>query len=194
MSPPVAQLSACYGAVFVCTRIVLGSGGQMPRCLPALAVALALAPLCATAACARHPPVGRSASTPPASASPPPEATPASRAPLIRQWVIAAGLDTSVVGAREPDNEDETAAPKEVCGHQLTTSLHKVASHSWDWHGTKVDNVSHGVYGYEPDPGSAMIAELRANVKECTTSYDWGGIWDLKIVSEQPVATPAGID
>lgn len=163
----------------------------MRRRLAAPAV-FAVALVVASSGCATSEP--RPAPTPAASASPTPEPTPTSRAPLIAQWVLAAGLDTSVVGAREPENEDETATPKSVCDLSPATDLRAVASHSWDWSGTKIDNVVHRVFGYEPEPGSALVAEVRANVKKCSTVYDWAGIWDLKIVGEQPVTRPAGVD
>jgi hypothetical protein len=108
--------------------------------------------------------------------------------------VLAAGLPASAVGAREPENEEDAASPKTVCEIPSSTSPHKVASHSWDWSGTKIDNVVHSVYGFEPDPGRAMITQLRTNVKSCTRVYDWGGIWDMQIVGEHPVTRPAGVD
>jgi len=159
----------------------------------ALSAVLAVALVGGGAGCATDKP-DQSVPTPVGSASATPGATSESRAPSIRQWVLAAGLDAAVVGAREPENEDDTASPKSVCGIPMATNLHKVASHSWDWSGTKIDNVVHRVYGYEPDPGSTMIAELHANVGKCTTVYDWGGIWDMKIIGEHAVTKPAGID
>jgi hypothetical protein len=165
---------------------------QFPAPAP-LAVGLAIGLAAASAGCTTDKP-SRAGPTPAVSASPTPEATPESRASQIREWVLAAGLAASVVGAREPENEEEAASPKTVCEIPSATSPHKVASHSWDWSGTKIDNVVHSAYGFEPEPGRAMVAELRTNVKKCTTVYDWGGIWDMKIVGEHSVTRPAGID
>jgi hypothetical protein len=153
---------------------------------------LAVAVLVATACAGQAAPAGAKTTAPPAS---PPVAAAAEptheRRAALRTMVDAAGLNPADVGTTTPPTEETALTLTIPCNTPLRVV--SVASHSWSWSGTKPAVVSHGVFAYDPEPGSAVVDQVRPALAACK-AWIWAMAWEMDVVGEFGVQRPVGAD
>jgi hypothetical protein len=109
----------------------------------------------------------------------------------LQRTVDAAALTPKDLGVTKPPAEETVLKLTMPCNTPLKAEV--VASHSWSWTDAKPAVVSHGVFGYHPELGSAVVDQVRPALSACKT-WVWGAAWDMAVVGEFPVTRPAGVD
>lgn len=143
--------------------------------------ALALATACA-----------QPATEPGASPSATESASPtADRRAELKAMVDAAALRPADLGVTKPPAEETALRLTMPCNAFLDAGA--MAAHSWSYKDAKPAIVSHIAFAYDPERGSVVVDQVRAALTRCQT-WTWGGTWDMKVLGEFPVSTPAGVD
>ncbi len=105
--------------------------------------------------------------------------------------VDAAGIAPSALGVKRADAEETTIKLNMPCGAVLNAG--HMAAHHWSYKTAKPAIVTHTVFGYDPEPGSAVIEQVRAALKTCK-NWTWGGTWDMRVLGEFQIGRPSGVD
>lgn len=164
----------------------------------------ALLPLCTVAviglAACSVPPAGTPA-PPTTNAAPSDSASPAGVSDeQLTEWVDAAQLTPSVVGAPRPlydqsyDQSGVRGMPP-MCDQGLRSDADLVYSRHTTWVGSNIEYVEHAVFAFDA-PGSGMVSAVRDRASICQT-YEFRGQNDSAQLTNQGVYTlakPEGTD
>ncbi len=105
---------------------------------------------------------------------PSPVASPTETPPTVAQvteWVNAAKLPASAIGAAKPVNDITGIAPTvAVCNVGIAADQDELFAHYWRWAGKRIPYVEHGVFGY-PSAASVVVTQIRNRASSCQ-SYD----------------------
>jgi hypothetical protein len=145
--------------------------------------------LLAAVACTSTPPApssGAGATT--GSATPTPTID---RRAELKAMVDAAGPTLKDLGVTQPPTEETVLKLTMPCNAPLTAG--PVASHSWSSTDAKSAVVSHEVFAYDPQPGSAVVDQIRPALAACK-NWTWGSAWELTVVGEFAITRPDGVD
>jgi hypothetical protein len=147
---------------------------------------------------------GGSAPAVPDTAGSEPTASPPVDRAQIQAMVEAAALKPADLGVKKATAEETTIGLTVPCADAATNDVAgagtagaaavPAAAHSWSYAaGSKVDILSHSVYGYEAGTGAAVVGSVQASLKTCT-SWEWAGTFTMKVLGEFQVAKPSGVD
>ena len=161
--------------------------------MPATAAIVTLAFL---AACGpSNPSAGPSAPSAPASPSPSAGASSSpdpARHEEIRAMVEAARLSPRQLGVKKPSSEETTFSLTVPC--RLDLEANYVAAHYWSYRDAKVDLVAHSVFGFDPQRGADVIAQIKTALTSCRSTWTYGDSIRMKPAGELRVRRPAGVD
>jgi hypothetical protein len=106
--------------------------------------------------------------------------------------VEAARLTPRQVGVTKPSSEETTFSLTVPC--RMNVEANYVASHYWSYRNAKVDLVAHSVFGFDPQRGTDVIAQIKTALTSCKSMWTYGDSIRMKPAGELRVRRPAGID
>jgi len=159
---------------------------QQTRTVTTLIAAATLAALAGCADTNRTP-----TPSPPPTTSASPTADPGRHRAELGAMVEAAALNPAQLGVKRPTSEQTTFSLTVPCRVGLHADY--AASHYWSYRDSKVDVVAHSVFGFDPQRGADVVAQVKASLSMCQ-EWIYGDRIRMRPLGDFKVTRSKGVD